>query len=107
MNNHYIRTAMIKANLNQSQLAKILGCSQASVSIMLRRELSRAEQKKIVAMIIGGGPQHCGQRLTQVHGHGQDAGLPVEAARSRFSSRKLRASPHFLGPVSSSGWAQR
>ena len=51
MNNHYIRTAMIKADLNQSQLAEILGCSQASVSIMLRRELSRAEQLKIVAMI--------------------------------------------------------
>ena len=51
MNNHYIRTAMIKADLNQSELAKILGCSQSSVSIMLSRELSKAEQKKIVAMI--------------------------------------------------------
>ena len=51
MNNHYIRTAMIKADLTQRQLANILGCSQASVSIMLSRELSKSEQRKIVALI--------------------------------------------------------
>lgn len=51
MNNRAIRTAMFKAGLNQRQLADILGTSGANVSIMLSRELSRAEQKKIVAMI--------------------------------------------------------
>ena len=42
---------MFRAGINQRQLASILGTSDASVSIMLSRELSRAEQKKIVAMI--------------------------------------------------------
>ena len=51
MTNKAIRTAMFKAGLNQRQLASILGTNDASVSIMLSRELSRAEQKKIVAMI--------------------------------------------------------
>ena len=51
MNNRAIRTAMFHAGIKQYQLAEILGCSEASVSVMLRRELSRAEQKKIVAMI--------------------------------------------------------
>lgn len=51
MNNLAIRTAMIKAGIKQRQLAEILGCSEASVSIMLSRELSRAEQKKIVDTI--------------------------------------------------------
>ena len=51
MTNRAIRTAMFKAGINQRQLASILGTNDASVSIMLSRELSRAEQKKIVAMI--------------------------------------------------------
>lgn len=51
MNNHAIRTAMIRAGLNQRKLASVLGCSEASVSLMLRHELSRAEQKKIVELI--------------------------------------------------------
>ena len=51
MNNRAIRTAMFRAGLKQRQLAEILGCSEASVSLMLRYELSRAEQKKIVEVI--------------------------------------------------------
>lgn len=51
MNNQAIRTAMIRAGLNQRKLAEILGCSEASVSLMLRYELSRSEQKKIVELI--------------------------------------------------------
>lgn len=51
MNNRAIRTAMFKAGLKQYQLAEILGCSEASVSVMLRHELSRAEQNRIVAII--------------------------------------------------------
>ncbi len=51
MNNHAIRTAMLRAGLNQRKLAEILNCSEASVSLMLRHELSRAEQKKIVEII--------------------------------------------------------
>ena len=51
MTNRAIRNAMFKAGLNQRQLADILGTSSANVSIMLSRELSRTEQKKIVAMI--------------------------------------------------------
>lgn len=51
MNNRAIRTAMFRAGLKQRQLAEILGCSEASVSLMLRYELSRSEQKKIVALI--------------------------------------------------------
>lgn len=51
MNNRAIRTAMFRAGIKQRQLAEILGCSEASVSLMLRYELSRAEQKKVVAMI--------------------------------------------------------
>ena len=60
MNNKAIRTAMFKAGLNQRQLASILGTNDASVSIMLSRELSRAEQKKIVAMINESEIQHNG-----------------------------------------------
>lgn len=49
--NQAIRTAMIKAGIKQRQLAEILECSEASVSLMMRYELSRAEQKKIVELI--------------------------------------------------------
>lgn len=51
MNNRHIRTAMLKAGIKQYQLAKILGCSESTVSVMLSRELSRAEQRKVVALI--------------------------------------------------------
>ena len=51
MNNRQIRTALIKAGLKQYQLAEILGCSAGTVSIILSRELSRAEQKRIVELI--------------------------------------------------------
>lgn len=51
MNNQAIRTAMIRAGLNQRKLAEILDCSEASVSLMLRYELSRTEQRKIVELI--------------------------------------------------------
>lgn len=51
MNNRAIRTAMFRIGLRQYQLAEILGCSEASVSLMLRHELSRAEQKRIVDLI--------------------------------------------------------
>lgn len=51
MNNKSIRTAMIRAGIKQAELAEILGCSQSSVSVMLSRELSRSEQKKVVALI--------------------------------------------------------
>lgn len=51
MKNNAIRTAMERAGIKQYQLAEILGCSESSVSVMLSRELSRTEQRKIVAMI--------------------------------------------------------
>ena len=51
MNNRAIRTAMLQAGIRQRQLAEIMGCSEASVSLMLRYELSRAEQRKIVSLI--------------------------------------------------------
>lgn len=51
MNNRAIRTAMFKAGINQRQLASILGTSGANVSIMLSRELSRDEQRKVVSLI--------------------------------------------------------
>lgn len=42
---------MIRAGIKQYQLAEILGCSPSSVSVMLSHELSREEQRKVVAMI--------------------------------------------------------
>lgn len=51
MTNRAIRTAMFKAGLKQRHLAEILGTNEASVSIMLSRELSRTEQRKIVELI--------------------------------------------------------
>ena len=51
MNNRSIRTAMIRAGIKQTQLAEILGCSQSNVSVMLSRELSRDEQRKVVSLI--------------------------------------------------------
>ena len=51
MNNKAIRTAMFKAGINQRQLASILGTNDANISIMLSRDLSKAEQKKIVDLI--------------------------------------------------------
>lgn len=51
MNNRAIRTAMLRAGIKQYQLAEILNCSESSVSTMLRYELSRSEQKRIVALI--------------------------------------------------------
>lgn len=58
MTNRAIRTAMFRAGLKQYQLAEILGCSEASISVMLRRELSRAEQKHIVELIKEHEAQH-------------------------------------------------
>lgn len=42
---------MIRAGIKQFQLAEILGCSPSSVSVMLSRELSREEQRKVVSLI--------------------------------------------------------
>lgn len=51
MNNRSIRTALMRAGLKQYHLAEILGCSEGTVSIMLKRELSRSEQRNIVEQI--------------------------------------------------------
>lgn len=51
MKNKRVRIAMTRAGINQRQLAEILGTNDASVSIMLSRELSRAEQNDIIAKI--------------------------------------------------------
>lgn len=58
MKNRAIRTAMFKAGLTQHQLADLLECSQSTVSAMLKCELSRAEQKRIVELIKGCGTDH-------------------------------------------------
>lgn len=58
MNNRYIRTALIKAGLKQYHLAKILGCSEGTVSIILSHELSKSEQRNIVNLIRNYGEHH-------------------------------------------------
>lgn len=54
MNNALIREAMFKHELKQYQLANILGISESAVSLMLRHDLSDAEQQRIVLQIEGG-----------------------------------------------------
>lgn len=54
MKNEIIRRAMFEYGLKQYQLAEILGISEASVSIMLRYDLSVAEQKQIAIQIENG-----------------------------------------------------
>lgn len=54
MKNEIIRRAMFEYGLKQYQLAKILGISEASVSVMLRYDLSVAEQKQIAIQIENG-----------------------------------------------------
>lgn len=58
MKNRAIRTAMFKTGLTQHQLADLLECSQSTVSAMLKCELSRAEQKRIVELIKSYGADH-------------------------------------------------
>ena len=49
--NTRIRTEMAKAGINQAGLAKILGMSDPQVSVILKYELSKAEQNKIIERI--------------------------------------------------------
>jgi len=49
--NKLIRIAMIENDLTQSSLAKLLGVSEAQVSIMLKYDLSEKEQNRIVWII--------------------------------------------------------
>lgn len=51
MKNERIRTAMIKAGLNQSQLSEILSIPPAELSVMLKYELARKEQDNIISLI--------------------------------------------------------
>lgn len=48
-----VRQALLHAGLKQGDLAKMLGVTEAHVSIMLRRELARAEQDELIEMIRG------------------------------------------------------
>jgi len=49
--NKLIRIVMIENDLTQSSLAKLLGVSEAQVSIMLKYDLSEKEQNRIVWII--------------------------------------------------------
>ena len=49
--NTRIRTEMAKAGINQGDLAKILGVSDPQVSVILKYELSKAEQNRIIECI--------------------------------------------------------
>lgn len=51
MTNKAIRLAMFNAELKQYQLAELLGCSEAWVSILLRSELPKSDQQRIVEII--------------------------------------------------------
>lgn len=51
MKNKRIRTAMLNAGINQSDLAKILGISDAEISYALKYELSKSEQDRIIERI--------------------------------------------------------
>lgn len=51
MKNKRIRTAMMNAGINQGDLAKILGVSDAEISYALKYELSKSEQDRIVERI--------------------------------------------------------
>lgn len=51
MKNKRIRTAMIRAGINQTQLAEILDISLPKMSVILQYELSTKEQDQIVSVI--------------------------------------------------------
>ena len=46
-----IRCALAKSGLKQKDLARIMGCSEGTVSILLKHELARFEQMRIVELI--------------------------------------------------------
>lgn len=46
-----VKKAMVDADINQSELAEILGLSEPALSIMLRVELSNTVQKEIITRI--------------------------------------------------------
>ena len=51
MKNKRIRTAMIQAGINQTQLSEILGKSETEISFAMKYELAVREQNEIVAKI--------------------------------------------------------
>lgn len=51
MKNKAIRKAMIDADLNQTQLGHILGCTQSTVCGILKYELSKESQDEIIKAI--------------------------------------------------------
>ena len=51
MKNARIRKAMIDTGITQTDLANIMGTPVTEISVMLKRELAKAEQDKIIAMI--------------------------------------------------------
>lgn len=51
MKNKRIRTEMVKAGINQSQLSEILNIPPAELSVMLKYELAMKEQERIVSAI--------------------------------------------------------
>lgn len=51
MKNKRIRTEMVKAGINQTQLSEILSIPPAELSVMLKYELAAKEQEQIVSVI--------------------------------------------------------
>lgn len=49
--NKRVRKALIDAGLKQKDLAKLLYVSEGTVSILLRLELAKEEQERIISLI--------------------------------------------------------